>query len=303
MGYEECFRIMMENPDYAVRLRLDATAQHIMWDRARRHFLKDADRYLALLDEAENQGPGKLEMNAKLEYPHSTLHEIHSQPGGFVGDPLGGWVYHYAVTQGFRQGSAFHDENHIEYAMSYQKPADGVVRRCLDLGCGTGQSTTPIKMRFPDAEVWGVEVGGPLVRYAHYRAREMGLEVNFRHGLAEDNKFPDNYFDMASSSILFHEVSTEAAKKIVAETFRVLRPGGTYSHSDFVTEGHGNGRAHTLPGKAQLWRTRRHNAYEPWFIEYADSDLPGMLRAVGFTVDMSGTGVMGRPRVIATKPA
>ena len=304
LNYHQSFDALMEAPEFAAYMRLDATGQHIMWDRARRVFEQNADHYLDLLDDAETKGPGKLEMNPNLDYPDYASLEIHGQPGGYVGDPLGGWVYHYAVTKGYRQGTAFHDENHIRYAMSYQKPADGEVRRYLDLGCGTGQSTTPIKMRFPDAEVWGIEVGGPLVRYAHYRARKMGLDVNFRHGLAEDTKFPDNHFDMVSSSIMFHEVSRAAAAKIVAETFRVLRPGGTYSHSDTITEGHDSRTpARNISGKATIWRQYRHHTYEPWFIEYTDSDFPGMLRQAGFKVDLSGDGVGTRPRLIATKPA
>ena len=36
-------------------------------------------------------------------------------------------------------------------------PADGRVRRVLDIGCSAGQSATAFKERFPEAEVWGVD--------------------------------------------------------------------------------------------------------------------------------------------------
>jgi SAM-dependent methyltransferase len=303
LSYETCWNILMEDPQYAVNMRMDSTGQHIMWDRARRVFAKNSGYYMKLLADAENAGPGKLELNPNLVIPDYARHEIHAEPGGYVGDPLGGWVYHYAVTQGYRAGAAYHDENHITYANGHVKPADGVVKRMIDLGCGTGQSTTPLKMRFPNTEVWGLDVGAPLVRYAHYRARKMGLDVNFRHGLAEDTKFPDNHFDMVSSTIVFHEVDANAAKKIVKEIYRITRPGGTYSHSDTITMGHPTRHpASTVTGKAGIWRGHRHHSYEPWFLEYTDSNFPQVMADAGFNVDLSLKPIGGRQRWIATKP-
>lgn len=304
LSYEDSWNLMMQDPTYAMNMRLDSTGQHIMWDRARRVFHKNADYYLGLLDDSEKKGPGRLELNPHLKYPDYASLEIHAQPGGYVGDPLGGWVYHYAVTLGYRSGSAFHDENHLRYANGHVKPADGVVQRTLDLGSGTGQSTTPMKMRFPNAEVWGVEVGEPFVRYAHHRARTMGLDVNFRHALAETTGFPDNHFDMVYSSILFHEVSAEAAKNIVAEIYRVTRPGGTYTHSDTPSKGNpAQKRPATVTGKAFIWRGHRHHSYEPWFMEYVESDFPQIMRDAGFQVDLTQPPIGGRTRWIATKPA
>lgn len=304
LGHEECWNLLMEDPVYATNMRLDSSCQHVMWDRARRVFHKNAAHYLKLLDESDNAGPGRLELNPGLKYPDYACLEIHAQPGGYVGDPLGGWVYHYAVTLGYRAGSAFHDENHIRYANSYVKPVDGVVRRVLDIGCGTGQSTTPMKMRFPNATVWGVDVAAPFVRYAHHRARNMGLDVNFRHALGEDTGFPDDHFDMVYTSIVFHEVSAVAAREILREIFRVLRPGGTYSHGDTPSIGHPTHKpASTVTGKAFIWRGHRHHSYEPWFMEYIHTNIPKLMEEVGFKVDLTKPPVGGRTRWIGTKPA
>ena len=205
MAHEEAWNLMVQASPYAARLRLMCTVQSLMWDRTFRAMHADRHELLAALEKSDKSGPGKLELNPNLEIPDYARHEIHQQPGGYVGDPLGGFVYHYAVNLGFRSGTAYHDENHIEYTQSHVKPADGKVRRILDIGCGTGNSTTPLKMRFPDAEVWGIDVGAPMVRYAHYRAAKMGLDVNFRHGLAEATGFPDGHFDLVTDHLLFHE--------------------------------------------------------------------------------------------------
>jgi ubiquinone/menaquinone biosynthesis C-methylase UbiE len=304
LPHEEAWNLIVQDAPYAAQYRLMCTIQSLMWDRTSRAMHADRHELLALLEKSDKSGPGKLELNPNLEIPDYARHEIHQQPGGYVGDPLGGWVYHYAVTLGFRGGTADHDENHLEYTQAHTKPADGKVRRILDIGCGTGQSTTPLKMRFPDAEVWGIEVGAPMVRYAHYRAIKMGLDVNFRHGLAEATGFPDGYFDLVTDHLLFHEVSAEAAQKIVAETHRILRPGGVFSHHDLTAEGNPNeAPSKTVTGKAHLWETHRHNNYEAHYLKYAGTDFPGLLRKAGFTVSFQEKSAAGQRIVTGTKTA
>ena len=303
LNHEQAWNLITQDQPFAARLRLMSTIQTLMWDRTMRAMHADRAELLTALEKSDKSGPGKLELNPNLQIPDYARHEIHQQPGGYVGDPLGGFVYHHAVTQGFRGGTADHDENHIEYTQQHLKPADGKVKRVLDIACGTGQSTTPMKMRFPDAEVWGLEVGAPMVRYAHYRAAKMGLEVNFRHGLVEENGFPDNHFCMVTEHLMFHEVAVENHEKIVKEIFRVLRPGGTFSHHDLVSEGNPKQKpSHTVTGKAQLWETTRHNNYEPHYLKYSGSDFPELLRKTGFVVSFPDRSGGGGTHVFATKP-
>eukprot|EP01012_Entosiphon_sulcatum_P066486 TRINITY_DN95754_c0_g1_i1.p2 TRINITY_DN95754_c0_g1~~TRINITY_DN95754_c0_g1_i1.p2 ORF type:complete len:407 (+),score=75.91 TRINITY_DN95754_c0_g1_i1:437-1657(+) len=303
LSHEQAWNLITQDQPYAARLRLMSTVQTLMWDRTMRALHTDRAELMAALDKSDKSGPGKLELNPNLAIPDYARHEIHQQPGGYVGDPLGGFVYHHAVTQGFRGGTADHDENHIEYTQKHLKPEDGRVMRILDIACGTGQSTTPMKMRFPDAEVWGVEVGAPMIRYAHYRACKMGLQVNFRQALVEDCGFPDNHFDMVVEHLMFHEVGPEAHERIVKEIFRMLRPGGTFSHHDLVSEGNPTVKpSHTVTGKAQLWETTRHNNYEPHYLKYSGSDFPGLLRKTGFNVSFPDKSGGGGTHVYATKP-
>lgn len=283
LDYEQCHAIMMQAPGHAAVAHFSSHTQQIMWDRARRALVKDWDYWMDELDKAQARGPGKLELNPALVIPDSARHEIHQQPGGFCGDPLAGVVYHYAVTLGFRGGTANYDENHMQNGMNRRKPADGRVLRILDLGCGTGQSTTPLKMRFPEAEVWGVDIAAPMLRYANYRAQKMGLEVNFRQADAAATGFPDGHFDLVCEHLMFHEASVENGEAIVREAYRLLRPGGILDHSDMGTVGHPkNAPARNLPAKARAFETQRRNNYEPHWNTYANWDFPGALRRAGF---------------------
>src|SRR5207244_8188425 len=129
--------------------------------------------YLSEMEAADKSGPGSLELNKGLKLPEYTTHEIHIQPGGFVGDPFAGYLYRYG-TDILYTGHNEQNETHNTIAASVPVPADNKVRRILDLGTSIGQYATALKDRFPDAEVWGLEVGAPMVRYAHMRAADLG---------------------------------------------------------------------------------------------------------------------------------
>jgi ubiquinone/menaquinone biosynthesis C-methylase UbiE len=301
-GFEQSFRTMLGSPSFAMNVRLFRSLQGLMWDHAMRAFHEDAGKYLALMEATDNAGPGSLELNPDLDLPDYTRHEIHGQPGGYVGDPFAGWVYHCALARGFYYQFR-HEENFMAVAQNCMKPADGRVRRILDLGCGSGLTTTAFKTRFPDAEVWGIDAGGPMVRYAHHRAVRLGVDVHFAQRLAEDSRFPDQHFDIVSSYILFHEVCHNAAVKAVQEIARVLRPGGIYNHVDTLSEGMVEqgptpypvrDESATIVSKANAWQNHRHNI-EPWALEYRNSNFPELLREAGFDVTVAPETPYGSP--------
>jgi SAM-dependent methyltransferase len=312
MSYEEAYNLMLKDPMYAMSVRISRSIQHLMWDRSMRAFHGDRERYLAALEATDHSGPGSLELNPDLDMPDYTRHEIHTQPGGYVGDPFAGFAYNYALDAGFHSdyhapgkpgGENGHDEMYIGLAQAITLPADGQVRRILDLGCGTGQFTTSLKERFPNAEVWGIDVGAPMVRYAHYRAVHMNLDVHFAHRLAEDTRFPDGHFDIVTDHIMFHEVTGEAARQIVAEAKRVLRPGGVFHHLDVLTSGEPTPLPSSIPGKAGTWVNHRHNI-ESWSLQYIATDFPGLLRETGFEVKLGPPLARAiYPGVLAIKPA
>lgn len=102
--------------------------------------------------------------------------------------------------------------------------------RILDMGCGIGTSTVPAALAFPDAEVHGIDVGASILRYAHARAEHLGARVHFAQASAEHTPFPDAHFDVVFSCVVLHETSPEAMVNILAESKRLLRPGGIAIH-------------------------------------------------------------------------
>jgi ubiquinone/menaquinone biosynthesis C-methylase UbiE len=105
-------------------------------------------------------------------------------------------------------------------------------RRVLDLGCGIGNTTLPFAETWPDATVTGVDLSAPALRYAHARAESLGFAVHFRQANAECTGLAADSFDVVAAHILLHETSRAALDRILAEAFRLLRPGGVFLVAD-----------------------------------------------------------------------
>jgi ubiquinone/menaquinone biosynthesis C-methylase UbiE len=256
------------------------------------------------MEAADKAGPGTLELNPGIG-PEYTTHEIHMQPGGYSGDPFAGHLYHYG-TNNFYSGRNYQDDLHVGMASKIPVPKDGKILRILDAGCSCGQMTVALKQRFPEAEVWGIDVAGPMVRYSHMRAVDLGVEVHFAQRLAEDSKFPDNHFDIVTSYILHHEVTAEASRQIIKESHRILRPGGVYFPIDFNTaDGPQTSITQIGPyAKLRNWASHRWN-HERWLPEYDSISHGEEMRRVGFKVETgppSGFGGRGN-NVLGTKIA
>ncbi|MEQ8736361.1 MAG: class I SAM-dependent methyltransferase [Rhodospirillaceae bacterium] len=266
-------------------------------------FADDADTYLDEMADYDKIGPGSLELNPNLDIPTYAKHEIHMQPGGYVGNPFAGHLYHYGTNAFYsaRATDNYQDQHHARLAEQLPVPEDGKeVKRILDIGCGLGQFAVALAERFPNAEVWGVDVGGPMLRYGHMRAVDQGVAVNFAQRLAEDTKFPEGHFDIVASYIVHHEVPADVSRAIFKEANRILRPGGIYFPIDFYTGGRRG-----VPGaysQYQEWKDHRWNN-EVWRIEYKDMDFAGDMERAGFDVNKEGSPAWYSNRnIYGTKP-
>jgi len=279
--------------------RFMRSQQEMMWRRTRASFARTEAAHAAWLDAAEAAAPGRLVYDPAFVPPEAYRREIHLQPGGYTDDAsLGGIVYHYG-TKVFYQGTNDQDELHAELAAKTTPPADARVDRILDLGCTIGQATVFLKDRWPGAEVTGLDVGLPVLRYAHARALERGTDVRFVQALAEDMPFADGHFDAVMAYILFHEVPLATIPKVVAEVFRVLRPGGTFSIFEFP-----NQRGGLTPAYRFMIDYDSRDNCEPYSIDFVTSDFRQTLEDAGFVLSEGpATSNLFLQSIVATKPA
>ena len=270
-----------ESPYVRTWKRMMRSQQQQTWQKIQQSYHQDAARWEADLAAAERARPGRLHYDPDFVTPKYASLDIHLQPGGYVGDPRAGYVFHHG-TKVFYQGDNDQDELHRMVVDHVRPPDDGRVLKVLDIGCSIGQCTTALKQRFPAAEVTGLDVALPLLRYAHKRATDLGVDVHFTQGLAEDMKLPSGQYDVILAYILFHEVPERLFAKILSEVHRLLRPGGTFTVVDAPNDTN-------LPPGNRLWLRfdARYNC-EPYSPAFVASDFPGLLAQAGLRVTSRG---------------
>jgi ubiquinone/menaquinone biosynthesis C-methylase UbiE len=292
MPVREVVKLLESDPVLQYNVHARETTQQIMWKTIQDEYHAQADKYLEEMEKADKRGPGTLQLNPKMDIPRYAAYEIHLQPGGYVGDPFAGHIYYHGLNVEFAFGN-YHDELQGGRAALIPTPADGKVKRVLDQGCSSGQLVLQLKKRFPEAEAWGNDVGAPMVRFAHMRAADLGIEAHFVQELAEKTSFPDNHFDIITNFLLYHEIPGDIGRKIIHEAHRTLRPGGIWYPMDIFTAAPPPTSAY---GKFSAWYNHRWNA-EVWWLEYMDMapDFENEMKRAGFkVVKGDGKGPGGR---------
>jgi ubiquinone/menaquinone biosynthesis C-methylase UbiE len=129
-----------------------------------------------------------------------------------------------------------------------------------------------LKQAFPQAEVTGLDFSPYMLVMADHKAKAAGLNIQWRHGNAEETGFPDASFDLVTASLLFHETPPTASKSILRECFRLLTAGGEVLILD--------GNQKTL--RQVDWLTEVFE--EPYIKDYAAGSVDAWMGAAGFEV-------------------
>ncbi len=106
-------------------------------------------------------------------------------------------------------------------------------KRVLDIGCGIGGPAFVLAKKY-GALVTGIDLEPQLIARATRRAAELGLskQAEFLTVTLGPLPFPDRSFDLVFTSGALTQ--TEDKPGIVAECFRVLKPGGTLTCYDWL---------------------------------------------------------------------
>lgn len=231
---------MVEDVYFQTYASTNRIAQELLWESVMDPLESDLDSINETAKALSSNATAPLESSSQFDVPrYVRAIDIHCMPGGYVNslsddDVAVGALYDRGVyLYSMGQMGPDNDDmgrsvcNYIKRNISDFKPAN-----ILDLGCTVGHSTLPYKEIFPDAQVTGIDVGGPCIRYAHARAAAKDVEVGFMQRNAEVTGFEDESFDLVVSHILLHETSGKAMPNIFKECFRLLKPSGYMIHAD-----------------------------------------------------------------------
>jgi len=244
--HDEVRQLMTQEPFYQFWSAMQRRSQELLWesviDPTERQLPELIARAKQLGDKAKKSARktrrGTLLLDPKLEVPrYHTAADIHLQPGGYhtdftTDDVAAGVIYDKGIN--LYMGGALGPENNLmgDTLLAYlrEKHPDFKPRHILDMGCAIGNSTVVWARAFPKARVHGIDVGAPVLRYAHARAEALGVPVDFSQQNAEHTDFADGSFDLIVSHIMLHETSKSALPRILGECRRLLSPGGQMLH-------------------------------------------------------------------------
>lgn len=184
-----------------------------------------------------NANSDRLSLDPSLPLPdYLTRRDIHCMPGGYhtelVPDDVAPAANYdagtYVITAGIT--GRFNDGGGRAIVGWLERNAPGLrPRRILDIGCGLGLNTVPIARHFPEAEVHAIDAAAPMLRYAHARAKSLGVDrIHWRQADAEAPGFEDGSFDLVLATTFWHETSMEAVGRIMRQIRRLLRSGGLH---------------------------------------------------------------------------
>lgn len=110
----------------------------------------------------------------------------------------------------------------------------GFSGRMLEVPVGTGVLTMPIYKNLPEADITCLDYSPDMMATARARATGAGINnITFVQGDVGNLPFPDESFDLVLSLNGFHAFPDKEAA--YAETFRVLKPGGTFCGCFYIT--------------------------------------------------------------------
>ncbi len=233
-------KVMEKDPYFQLYASSNRIAQELLFEATRMSVGRQLPELITRARDLSDASEGKLILQENFDVPrYISAIDIHCMPGGYASE----------VTKDDVAAGALYDRAVFVYAMGFMGPRnDDMGRsvcnylqrnmpdlkplRILDMGCTVGHSTLVYKEMYPEAEIWGIDVAAPVLRYAHARAKSFGYDINFAQMNAEETSFEDGYFDLIVSHILLHETSGKAMPRIFEEAHRILKPGGLMIHED-----------------------------------------------------------------------
>jgi SAM-dependent methyltransferase len=278
---------------------MESDASYQLWSTLRRNTMEmrqQAGRGIVLRQAealaakagALNADASTLQLNPDLVLPEYVASgDQHLMPGGYAGEVVADDVsgpanYDVGLFATLRGGAGPWNDMAGRTLVHWlqQAHADFKPQRILDLGCGLGHNTLPLREAFPDAEIVAIDVAAPMLRYGHARAQSLGVkDVSFMQADATATGLEDASFDLVFTTMVLHETSAEALADMFRECRRLVREGGLVAHLE-------------QPPYRQFgpfeqfmrdWDGQNNN--EPFWTSLHELSLPDELVKAGFAAD------------------
>ena len=236
-----------------------------------------------------NEGRNTLSLDPDLPIPAYQAHvDNHLMPGSYYetitdGDVTAAATYEVSLfpiggasfgAKGDGGGRAM--ANYIRAQFPDFSP-----KRIVDIGGGIGGNTLPLAAVYPDAEVIVVDAAGPLLRYGHARAQDMGYaNIRFVQGAAETVDLEPGSVDLITSVMFWHETSTPTVRDGLKHMHELLSPGGMMLH---LEQPNYDSSTPVFERFMRDWDAYYNN--EPFWPKLHRTDMVQAMADAGFTQD------------------
>lgn len=270
------------------------SSQDLLWETVG-HSVDRQRTEFETLAQGLNSGSklGSLALNSDLDIPSPiATTEIHRQPGGYFYEsspedltaPLQYFasIELYRKAKGLSAGVKTGEPGMTRFIAAGLKEKFPKLKpnRILDLGCAVGTETVGLKEAFPDAEIYGIDLSAPFLRFAHLWAESNHVAVHYKQADACETGYPDDYFDLIVSHILFHETWHDILPNIMTEAHRILAPKGVFFNADVPYQPE---RLSMTKQVTNAWQVENNG--EPFWDGFVNTDVSASLCEGGFKPD------------------
>ena len=280
----EVRKAMLRDSHFQTWSALRRSSMELRQQNGREVVLRQLDKLNAKAAALNHRSP-QLKLNPDVPVPaYIRKVDFHCMPGGYTtelaADDVSAAANYdigvFATTGGglgcYNDGAGLAVARWMKSRYPNFKP-----KRILDMGAGPGHTVTAIAQAFPDTEIISIDVAAPMLRFAHARAKSLGVNnITFMQANAENVPLPDASFDVVLTTIFLHETSNSAIRRIMSETHRLLKPDGLSFHLE-------QPQYASLPPFEQFmrdWDALYNN--EPFWSRMHEMDIEQLMADAGF---------------------
>ncbi len=277
----------VERGDYPADLALLPDFEYA---RVLPRFLLDLPRTLRRIQKrAWRELPSQVELS---RFPAYFRRTFHWQTDGYLSARSAG-LYDFSVEFVFMGCADVMRRQVIPpiAAFARRKPAP---LRILDVGCGTGRTLLQLARALPGQRYVGVDLSPFYLEHARRLLRDVP-EVTLSAENAEELPFRDSWFDVVTTTFLFHELPAKARRRAMDEMRRVLRPGGLFVLEDSAQLAEAGELAFFLSSFAK-------QMHEPYYRDYVKDDVAALAESAGLAVSGVERAWLSKV-VVAERPA
>lgn len=179
----------------------------------------------------------------------------------------------------------------------------------VDLGCSTGLSSFALQKSYPSAQITGVDLSPHFLTVAQYvthnettgytdsKTEDINSPpIRWVHAAAEATGLPERCADLVSICLVFHELPTTAARDVITEAYRLVRPGGHFAIMDMDPQSE-------VFAKMPPYVLTLLKSTEPFLDQYLTSNIAEMMQSVGFEEPHVVRNTPRHRTIISRKPA